>query len=167
MRLLVARSPVGHCLSPKPWSPARASSYLASASAGALFVVPFEPGRGAGQMGRFDSLSPEERDLLLRLLIHYLDKTSPGDKRREVGQALLKEISPAGNGMVMQIFATALKKARKRAGYKSAEQFAKKIEMHPAAYRHYERGASQPNLETLARICAELGCTPNDLLTQQ
>jgi DNA-binding XRE family transcriptional regulator len=117
------------------------------------------------KMGRFDSSTPEECDLLLRLLIPYLDKASSGDKRREVGQVLLKELSPTSDGMVVQIIAIALKKARMRAGYKSAEQFAKKIDMHPAAYRHYERGNSQPNLETLSRICAKLGCTPNDLLT--
>jgi DNA-binding XRE family transcriptional regulator len=117
------------------------------------------------QMGRFDSFTPDEQDFLLRLLISFLDKASPGDKRRELGQALLKEIPPrARDGQVMQLFGVALKKARKRAGYRSAEQFAKKLELEPATYRTYERGESPPNLQTLTRICAELRCTPNDLL---
>jgi hypothetical protein len=83
-------------------------------------------------MGRFDSFTPEERGLLLHLLITYLDKASPGDKYRELGQALLKEIPPAaGHEVVMQIVGVAPKKARKRAGYKSAEQVAKKLKLKP------------------------------------
>ncbi|MGA7546366.1 MAG: hypothetical protein WBW08_11165 [Methyloceanibacter sp.] len=47
-------------------------------------------------MGRFDSLTQEERDLLLRLLITYLDKASPADnagtlaENVEVKQFLLR-----------------------------------------------------------------------------
>jgi DNA-binding XRE family transcriptional regulator len=114
-------------------------------------------------MGRFDSFSAEERELLLRLLISYLDKAPPGDKRRELGQALLNELPSTLRHV--QMFGSELKKARRRAGYRSAAQFAKKIELEPHTYRTYERGESHPNLETLARICAELRCTPNDLLS--
>ena len=80
-------------------------------------------------MGRFDSFSAEERELLLRLLINYLDKAPPGDKCRELGQSLLNEFPSASRQV--QMFATQLKKARKRAGYRSAAQFAKKIGLEP------------------------------------
>ena len=36
--------------------------------------------------------------------------------------------------------------------------------LNPHAYRKYERGDTQPPLETLQRICTALGVTPNDLL---
>lgn len=64
----------------------------------------------------------------------------------------------------MQTFAERLTEARERAGYKSAESFANVLGMNGPAYRKYERGTSEPNFETLTRICELLECTPNDLL---
>jgi ribosome-binding protein aMBF1 (putative translation factor) len=64
---------------------------------------------------------------------------------------------------IMRTFAARLKVARE-ARYSSAEQFAHLLVMEPHTYRKYERGASEPNYETLTRICALLGITPNDLL---
>lgn len=52
------------------------------------------------------------------------------------------------------------------AGYKSAQQFAHRLGSEPATYRKYERGESEPNLETLTRICEILDVTPNDLLPE-
>jgi transcriptional regulator with XRE-family HTH domain len=64
---------------------------------------------------------------------------------------------------IMKTFAERLKVARE-AKYPSAEQFAHLMAMGPHTYRKYERGQSEPNYETLTRICALLGVTPNDLL---
>lgn len=65
----------------------------------------------------------------------------------------------------MRIFAQKLKIARQNK-YVSAEQFAHVLFMSPHAYRKYERGESEPNYETLTRICNLLGITPNDLLPE-
>ena len=67
-------------------------------------------------------------------------------------------------GHVRTVFGLQLQHARQRAGFKSAEQFAHKLGMEPAAYRKYERGEASPTLETIVLICQELGCTPNFLL---
>lgn len=64
----------------------------------------------------------------------------------------------------MKTFAARLKHARETAGIDSAEQFAHRLNMGPHAYRKYERGESEPNFETLTRICELLNVTPNDLL---
>jgi transcriptional regulator with XRE-family HTH domain len=63
----------------------------------------------------------------------------------------------------MSSFGDRLKNARKRK-YASAEQFANALLLHPHRYRKYERGKSQPDFETLTRICHLLEITPNDLL---
>ena len=67
---------------------------------------------------------------------------------------------------IMKTFANRLKKAREKAGYKSAQGFANAIGVTPHAYRKYERGASEPNFDTLTRICEILQLTPNQLLPQ-
>ena len=64
------------------------------------------------------------------------------------------------------MFAKRLQSFRLRAGFKSAELFAKAIGLEPHTYRKYERGDSMPNLDILTRICTNLRVTPNDLLPE-
>jgi transcriptional regulator with XRE-family HTH domain len=64
----------------------------------------------------------------------------------------------------MKVFSKRLKDARIKADYASAAQFAGVLGMEPHTYRKYERGQSEPNLETLTRICELLDVTPNYLL---
>ena len=66
---------------------------------------------------------------------------------------------------IMKTFGERLKAARE-IKYESAEQFAHLLAMGPHTYRKYERGDSEPNYETLTRICGLLGITPNDLLPE-
>jgi transcriptional regulator with XRE-family HTH domain len=65
---------------------------------------------------------------------------------------------------IMKTFGARLKQARELAGYKSAQQFAGVLGIEPHTYRKYERGASEPNYDTLTRICELLEVTPNHLL---
>ena len=65
---------------------------------------------------------------------------------------------------ILNVFAKELRKARLRAGFRSAQGFAEKIGIEPHTYRKYERGDTHPNFEVLVRICENLGVTPNDLL---
>lgn len=65
---------------------------------------------------------------------------------------------------ILKTFGKRLKAARIRAGYESAQSFAHVLGIEPPAYRKYERGAAEPNFETLTRICELLNITPNDLL---
>ena len=65
---------------------------------------------------------------------------------------------------VLNDFARELRKARLRAGFRSAQGFADKIGLEPHTYRKYERGNTHPPLEVLIRICDNLGITPNDLI---
>jgi len=64
---------------------------------------------------------------------------------------------------IMSKFAKQLRAARARK-YKSAQAFANKMGLDPHAYRKYERGETEPNFETLVRLCEDLSITPNDLL---
>jgi len=64
----------------------------------------------------------------------------------------------------MNTFADRLRDARVAKGYKSAAKFAHAIGREEHTYRHYERGESEPDYETLERICHLLEITPNDLL---
>ena len=57
-----------------------------------------------------------------------------------------------------------LRAAREQAGYKSAQQFAGTLGVEAHTYRHWERGESEPDFETLTRICELLRITPNELL---
>lgn len=70
------------------------------------------------------------------------------------------------NQALMTEFAKRLSKYRLRAGYPSAEQFAKAIGVKPHTYRKYERAETTPNAETLTRICKSLRVTPNDLFPE-
>jgi len=65
---------------------------------------------------------------------------------------------------IMKTFAERLRTAREDAGYKSAAALAGVLGMEEATYRKYERGHSEPNYETLVRICELLDITPNHLL---
>jgi len=64
----------------------------------------------------------------------------------------------------MKTFGDRLKQAREAAGYESAQRFSGVLGLEPHTYRKYERGQSEPNYETLTRICELLSVTPNDLL---
>lgn len=64
----------------------------------------------------------------------------------------------------MRTFSQRLKKARESAGYVSAQSFAGVLGLEPHAYRKYERGQSEPTLETLVRICELLDIDANYLL---
>lgn len=65
---------------------------------------------------------------------------------------------------IMKTFGDRLKIARTEAGYESAQKFAGVLGLEPHTYRKYERGQSEPNYETLTRICELLSVTPNHLL---
>ena len=61
------------------------------------------------------------------------------------------------------MFGKNLKMARERV-YPSAAKFADALHIEHHTYRAYEAGRSQPNLETLVRICEHLQITYTDLL---
>lgn len=63
----------------------------------------------------------------------------------------------------MKIFAKRLREARERK-YQSAQSFAAILGQEPHTYRHWERGDTEPDFESLTRICELLDVTPNDLL---
>jgi transcriptional regulator with XRE-family HTH domain len=62
------------------------------------------------------------------------------------------------------IFGRRLKNTRELAGYKYAKEFAPLVGKKVGAYNKYERGESDPPLETLSRICTVLDVTPTFLL---
>lgn len=64
----------------------------------------------------------------------------------------------------MRTFARRLKKARLAAGYKSAQKLAGALGLEPHTYRKYERGQTEPNFETLLRICKTLDVDVSYLL---
>jgi DNA-binding XRE family transcriptional regulator len=61
-------------------------------------------------------------------------------------------------------FARRLMTARVRAGYRSAKKFAEAHNINVETYRKWERGQAMPLWNTLVKICAMMGITPNDLL---
>jgi len=63
----------------------------------------------------------------------------------------------------MKTFAGRLRTARE-AKYETAARFAGVLNLDAHTYRKYERGESEPNYDTLVRICELLEITPNDLL---
>jgi transcriptional regulator with XRE-family HTH domain len=65
---------------------------------------------------------------------------------------------------ILKTFGARLKAARANAGHSSAQQFAYLLGIEPATYRKYERGAAEPNFETLTRICEHLSIAPDYLL---
>jgi transcriptional regulator with XRE-family HTH domain len=64
---------------------------------------------------------------------------------------------------IMNTFAKKLKAAR-AVKFRSAQRFAQTMGLNEHAYRKYERGETEPNFETLVRLCEALDITPNDLL---
>jgi transcriptional regulator with XRE-family HTH domain len=65
---------------------------------------------------------------------------------------------------ILREFGSRLKEARIAAGYSSAQLFAFALGVEAHAYRHWERGRSQPDLSTLQRMCLILDVSANDLL---
>ena len=65
---------------------------------------------------------------------------------------------------IMKTFGKRLKSARENAGYRSAQSFSNVLGMEAPAYRKYERGHSEPNFETLVRICELLKVNTDFLL---
>ena len=63
----------------------------------------------------------------------------------------------------MRTFATRLKAAR-TGRYASAQMFATVLGVEPHTYRKYERGQSEPNFDTLMRICELLDVDAGYLL---
>lgn len=64
---------------------------------------------------------------------------------------------------IMRTFAARLQAARKRR-YRSAQMFAAVCGLEPHTYRKYERGQSEPNFDTLMRICELLDVDAGYLL---
>lgn len=62
------------------------------------------------------------------------------DRRKQRRLVLIKEMGER------------LREARLLAGFQNAEDLAKAIGQHPAAYRKYERGESVPPLDILEKI---------------
>ena len=54
---------------------------------------------------------------------------------------------------------------RKQAGF-TQEETAERADISCRAYADIERGSTGARLETLVKICAALGITPDDLLTE-
>jgi transcriptional regulator with XRE-family HTH domain len=73
-------------------------------------------------------------------------------------------MSTARYTQIMRTFGRQLRKARKAAGYNSAQQFAGVLGKEPHTYRHYERGEAEPDFTTLLRICELLKITTDYLL---
>ena len=65
---------------------------------------------------------------------------------------------------VMQRFHERLKRARRRAGYVHAKDFADSLNVEAPTYRQWERGQASPDLVMLTRICKALNVEPNELL---
>ena len=62
---------------------------------------------------------------------------------------------------------TNLKQLRKAAGWSNADDFARSIGMAPKTYRNYEQGVRSIGLDVASEICNALGCSINDLVTEQ
>ena len=62
---------------------------------------------------------------------------------------------------------TNLKQLRKAAGWSNADDFARSINMAPKTYRNYEQGVRHIGLDVASDICNALGCSINDLVTEQ
>lgn len=61
-------------------------------------------------------------------------------------------------------FGKRLRAMRISAGYESAREFAAMIGVAENTLTRWERGETQPNLQTLLRICQILQTTPNEIL---
>ena len=64
------------------------------------------------------------------------------------------------------MFGDVLKAARIRAGFETAEQFAGIANINAPRYRHWEAGRSEPDLETITRLCILLHITPDELMPE-
>lgn len=71
---------------------------------------------------------------------------------------------PRTKSQAAVIFGERLRKARELKGFEYAKEFAGLIGKKEGAYNKYERGESEPDFETLLRICHVLGTTPTFLL---
>lgn len=78
--------------------------------------------------------------------------------------SLLDAMSKSFHEQVMKTFAKELRKARKAAGFGSAESFAHELGVEPHTYRHWERGESSPPLPMFVRICRLLSVDPLELI---
>jgi transcriptional regulator with XRE-family HTH domain len=65
---------------------------------------------------------------------------------------------------VKKALAKRLKQARKDAGFRFANDFARALGKEEHTYRAWERGEHMPDVATLTRICKLLNIEPNDLL---
>jgi hypothetical protein len=61
-------------------------------------------------------------------------------------------------------FGARLRSLRVAAGYDTARRFAKAVKIGENRYTRYERGASEPDIALLIRICEGLRLSPNELL---
>lgn len=66
--------------------------------------------------------------------------------------------------LVKKALAKRLKQARKEAGFRFANEFARALGEEEHTYRAWERGEHAPDVATLTRICKLLHVEPNDLL---
>lgn len=66
--------------------------------------------------------------------------------------------------IVKKALAKRLKQARKDAGFRFANDFARALGKEEHTYRAWERGEHMPDIATLTRICKLLNVEPNDLL---
>lgn len=62
---------------------------------------------------------------------------------------------------------TNLKQLRKAAGWSNADDFAKSINIPPKTYRNYEQGIRTIGLDVAAELSNALGCSINDLVSEQ
>lgn len=67
---------------------------------------------------------------------------------------------------VRQVLSARLRERRARAGLSQAE-LASRAGLSTEFVSRVERGATLPSLPTLMRVCAVLGCTPDDLLLEE
>lgn len=61
-------------------------------------------------------------------------------------------------------FKAGLKRARKRAGYKTQEEFANGIKKSIETVRNWEQGKTKPSLDDFIQLCEDLSCDADYLL---
>lgn len=66
--------------------------------------------------------------------------------------------------LVKKALAKRLKRARKEAGFRFANDFARALGKEEHTYRAWERGEHMPDVATLTRICKLLNVEPNDMM---
>ena len=65
------------------------------------------------------------------------------------------------------VFAKRLRELRIARGYTSARKLAEALDINQNTYTRYERGVSEPSLETIYRLCKLLNVSPNELFQFQ